>query len=171
VIAQQSIAANSSGNAARLSAWLAYGIGSLVIVVVLLRFAFVQRRQVRRHADDAISAIRRELETIVEWPTSCGPPMIACSRHPDRHRLRPRARRFRTGFGWFTYLKHFPASYLKIDMEFVRHVSEDATDQHIIESISGIAHALGKRTIAEGSRMRQRSRSSASERSITHRAT
>ena len=57
---------------------------------------------------------------------------------------------FGTGFGSFTYLKHFPASYLKIDMEFVRHVSDDATDQHIIESISGIAHALGKRTIAEG---------------------
>jgi diguanylate cyclase (GGDEF)-like protein len=65
-IAQQLISANSSGSAARLSAWLAYGIGSLVIIAVLLRFAFVQRREVRKHADDAISATRRELQTIVD---------------------------------------------------------------------------------------------------------
>jgi len=57
---------------------------------------------------------------------------------------------FGTGFGSFMYLKHFPAHYLKIDMEFVRHVSHDATDQQIVQSITGIAHALGKHTIAEG---------------------
>ncbi len=57
---------------------------------------------------------------------------------------------FGTGFGSFTYLKHLPARYLKIDMEFVRGVTTDATDLEIVRSIVGIAHSLGKETIAEG---------------------
>ena len=57
---------------------------------------------------------------------------------------------FGTGFGSFTYLKHLPARYLKIDMEFVRDINEDPTDKEIVRSIVGIAHTLGKHTIAEG---------------------
>jgi EAL domain-containing protein (putative c-di-GMP-specific phosphodiesterase class I) len=57
---------------------------------------------------------------------------------------------FGTGFGSFTYLKHLPARYLKIDMEFVRDINEDPTDREIVRSIVGIAHTLGKETIAEG---------------------
>ncbi len=57
---------------------------------------------------------------------------------------------FGTGFGSFTYLKHFPARYLKIDTDFIRHARNDATDQAIIRSICGVARALGKETIAEG---------------------
>lgn len=57
---------------------------------------------------------------------------------------------FGTGFGSFTYLKHVPARYLKIDMEFVRGVNTDPTDKEIVRSIIGIARTLGKETIAEG---------------------
>ena len=57
---------------------------------------------------------------------------------------------FGTGFGSFTYLKHIPARYLKIDMEFVRDIVTDPTDREIVRSIVGIAHTLGKETIAEG---------------------
>jgi diguanylate cyclase (GGDEF)-like protein/PAS domain S-box-containing protein len=57
---------------------------------------------------------------------------------------------FGTGFGSFTYLKHFPARYLKIDADFVRHACQDLTDQAIIGAICGVARALGKETIAEG---------------------
>ena len=57
---------------------------------------------------------------------------------------------FGTGFGSFAYLKHLPARYLKIDMEFVRGVNDDLTDREIVRSIVGIAHTLGKETIAEG---------------------
>ena len=57
---------------------------------------------------------------------------------------------FGTGFGSFTYLKHLPARYLKIDIEFVRDINEDPTDKEIVRSIIGIAHTLGKQTIAEG---------------------
>jgi diguanylate cyclase (GGDEF)-like protein/PAS domain S-box-containing protein len=57
---------------------------------------------------------------------------------------------FGTGFGSFTYLKHLPSSYLKIDMEFVRDMVNNTTDRHVVASIAKIAHSLGMQTIAEG---------------------
>jgi diguanylate cyclase (GGDEF)-like protein len=57
---------------------------------------------------------------------------------------------FGTGFGSFTYLKHLPTSYLKIDMEFVSHMDQNATDREVVKSITDVAHSLGKRTVAEG---------------------
>lgn len=57
---------------------------------------------------------------------------------------------FGTGFGSFTYLKHLPTSYLKIDTEFVSHMQESATDREVVRSITDVAHSLGKRTVAEG---------------------
>jgi diguanylate cyclase (GGDEF)-like protein len=57
---------------------------------------------------------------------------------------------FGTGFGSFTYLKHLPTSYLKIDIEFVRDILANATDREVVKSITDVAHSLGKRTVAEG---------------------
>ncbi|MHB8243315.1 MAG: putative bifunctional diguanylate cyclase/phosphodiesterase [Solirubrobacteraceae bacterium] len=57
---------------------------------------------------------------------------------------------FGTGFGSFTYLKHLPAHYLKIDMEFVREMVFNETDRQVVNSIVKVAHSLGKLTIAEG---------------------
>jgi diguanylate cyclase (GGDEF)-like protein/PAS domain S-box-containing protein len=57
---------------------------------------------------------------------------------------------FGTGFASFTYLKHIPARYLKIDQEFVRGLTRDETDREVVKSMVGIAHSLGKLTIAEG---------------------
>ena len=57
---------------------------------------------------------------------------------------------FGTGFGSFSYLKHIPARYLKIDIEFVRDLATDQTDQQVVKAIVGIAHSLNKLTIAEG---------------------
>lgn len=57
---------------------------------------------------------------------------------------------FGTGFAVFTYLKHIPAAYLKIDMEFIRDIMTNKTDQQIVRSIVDIAHSLDKLTIAEG---------------------
>jgi diguanylate cyclase (GGDEF)-like protein len=57
---------------------------------------------------------------------------------------------FGTGFGSFTYLKHLPARYLKIDMEFVREMVFNDTDREVVDSITKVAHSLGKLTIAEG---------------------
>jgi diguanylate cyclase (GGDEF)-like protein len=57
---------------------------------------------------------------------------------------------FGTGFGSFVYLKHLPARYLKIDMEFVREMVFNETDRQVVDSITKVAHSLGKQTIAEG---------------------
>jgi diguanylate cyclase (GGDEF)-like protein/PAS domain S-box-containing protein len=57
---------------------------------------------------------------------------------------------FGTGFASFTYLKHLPARYLKIDMEFIQHITEDDTDKEVVKSMVGIAHSLGMQTVAEG---------------------
>ncbi|HVX32326.1 MAG TPA: EAL domain-containing protein [Solirubrobacterales bacterium] len=57
---------------------------------------------------------------------------------------------FGTGFGSFTWLKHLPTSYLKIDMEFVSHMRDNATDREVVRSITDVAHSLGKQTVAEG---------------------
>lgn len=56
---------------------------------------------------------------------------------------------FGTGLSSFSYLKHLPVDYLKIDGSFVRNVHEDEDDRGLVRSMHEIAHLLGKRTIAE----------------------
>ncbi|HEV2815541.1 MAG TPA: EAL domain-containing protein [Solirubrobacteraceae bacterium] len=57
---------------------------------------------------------------------------------------------FGTGFGSFTYLRHLPANYLKLDMAFVRGLRVAEADRRVVGSIVGIADAFGIETIAEG---------------------
>jgi diguanylate cyclase (GGDEF)-like protein len=56
---------------------------------------------------------------------------------------------FGAGFGSFSYLKHLPFDYLKIDGEFVQHCAENETDRILISAVVQIAHGMGKATIAE----------------------
>jgi diguanylate cyclase (GGDEF)-like protein/PAS domain S-box-containing protein len=55
---------------------------------------------------------------------------------------------FGAGFGSFSYLKHLPAAYLKIDGDFVE-APRSRTDELVIAAIVGMARGLGKSTIAE----------------------
>ena len=57
---------------------------------------------------------------------------------------------FGTGFGSFTYLKHLPADFLKLDQEFVRDLAGSDADRKVVDSIVHIARRFGQRTIAEG---------------------
>ncbi len=57
---------------------------------------------------------------------------------------------FGTGFGSFNYLKNFPARYLKIDREFVRHLLTSESDRRIVKTIVRVAADFGHQTIAEG---------------------
>jgi PAS domain S-box-containing protein len=57
---------------------------------------------------------------------------------------------FGTGFGTFTYLKHLPVDYLKIDIEFVRDLLTNEDDRQVVRAIVGVAKEYGMQTVAEG---------------------
>ena len=56
---------------------------------------------------------------------------------------------FGAGFSSFSYLKHLPVDKLKIDGSFVQGMADSRIDQAMVQSMSQVAHALGKQTIAE----------------------
>jgi diguanylate cyclase (GGDEF)-like protein/PAS domain S-box-containing protein len=56
---------------------------------------------------------------------------------------------FGAGFGSFSYLKHLPFDVLKIDGEFVANAEDNETDRLVIAAVTGIAHGLGRTTVAE----------------------
>jgi diguanylate cyclase (GGDEF)-like protein len=56
---------------------------------------------------------------------------------------------FGVGFSSFDYLKRLPVDYVKIDGSFVREIERSSSDLAMVRSINEIAHALGRRTIAE----------------------
>ena len=56
---------------------------------------------------------------------------------------------FGSGFSSYSYLKHFPADFVKIDGHFVRDLLDDQYDKAIVKSIHEVAHAMGMQTVAE----------------------
>ena len=56
---------------------------------------------------------------------------------------------FGIGFSSFTYLRHFPVDYLKLDGSFIRQLPDRPEDQAIVRALHQIATGFGKRTIAE----------------------
>lgn len=56
---------------------------------------------------------------------------------------------FGKGFSSFYQLKNLDVDYLKIDGSFVRNLSKDPVDKHLVTAMVHLAGSLGKRTIAE----------------------
>ncbi len=57
---------------------------------------------------------------------------------------------FGTGFASLSYLKRIPARHLKIDIEFVRDLTRDESDERLVRGIIGMAREFDQTTIAEG---------------------
>jgi diguanylate cyclase (GGDEF)-like protein len=56
---------------------------------------------------------------------------------------------FGAGYSSYSYLKSLPVEFIKIDGVFIKNLVGDDVDQEIVRSISDIAKAAGKQTIAE----------------------
>ncbi|MFC2079242.1 EAL domain-containing protein [Candidatus Bipolaricaulota bacterium] len=56
---------------------------------------------------------------------------------------------FGKGFSSFYQLKNLDVDYLKIDGSFVRNLSKDPVDKHLVTAMVQLAKSLGKHTIAE----------------------
>lgn len=56
---------------------------------------------------------------------------------------------FGTGYSSFSYLKHLPVDYLKIDGSFIRSLTHDAVDQSMVRMVGEVARAAGIQTVAE----------------------
>ena len=57
---------------------------------------------------------------------------------------------FGTGYGSFTYLQQLPVTELKIDIDYVRALARDRTDQRLVKSIVSVARNFEMKTVAEG---------------------
>lgn len=56
---------------------------------------------------------------------------------------------FGSGMASFAYLKDLPVNSVKIDGRFVKNLAASPVDQAMVKAMNEIAHALGKRTVAE----------------------
>ncbi|MDH5259595.1 MAG: GGDEF and EAL domain-containing protein, partial [Gammaproteobacteria bacterium] len=56
---------------------------------------------------------------------------------------------FGVGYSSFGYLKDLPVDYVKLDGSFVQNLGNDRVKAAIVKAMNEVAHALGKKTVAE----------------------
>lgn len=56
---------------------------------------------------------------------------------------------FGSGFSSYSYLKHMPVEFVKIEGEFVERIIDDEVDRAMVKSMVDVAKACGKQVVAE----------------------
>jgi len=56
---------------------------------------------------------------------------------------------FGSGYSSFTYLRDLPVDYVKLDGSFIKNISNDKVKKAIVVAMNDVAHAIGKKTVAE----------------------
>ncbi|MDH5436631.1 MAG: EAL domain-containing protein [Gammaproteobacteria bacterium] len=56
---------------------------------------------------------------------------------------------FGSGMSSFTYLKHLPVDFLKIDGHFIKNIINDPIDNAMVMAVNQVGHVMGLKTIAE----------------------
>lgn len=56
---------------------------------------------------------------------------------------------FGVGFSSFKYIQMLPVDFIKIDGSFMKNLDTDVTQKALVQAMNAVAHALGKKTIAE----------------------
>ena len=56
---------------------------------------------------------------------------------------------FGSGQSSYSYLKHLPVDFVKLDGMFVRNIATNAGDRDMVQSMNEIGHFMGKKTVAE----------------------
>ena len=56
---------------------------------------------------------------------------------------------FGSGYSSFTYIKDLPVDYVKLDGSFVTNICNDKVKKAIVVAMNDVAHAIGKKTVAE----------------------
>ena len=56
---------------------------------------------------------------------------------------------FGAGYSSFSYLKDLPVDFVKLDGSYIKQITKDPVKRAIVVAMNDVAHALGKKTIAE----------------------
>ena len=56
---------------------------------------------------------------------------------------------FGAGYSSFSYLKDLPVNFVKFDGSYVQNLTSDSVKRAIVVAMNDVAHALGRKTIAE----------------------
>jgi diguanylate cyclase (GGDEF)-like protein/PAS domain S-box-containing protein len=139
---------------AQIETWKAAGLPLLVSVNIdaihLEQTDFVDHLRQQLLAHPALSAGDLELEVLetsalhdIAYVSSV---ILACREMGVGFALDD----FGTGYSSLTYLKHLPASLLKIDQSFVRDMLDDPDDLSILNGVLGLSIAFRRQAIAEG---------------------
>ncbi|MBX2808358.1 MAG: EAL domain-containing protein [Cellvibrionaceae bacterium] len=138
----------------QIGQWQKQGLNTKVSVNIsgyqLLQINFVSKLQqlIRQHENININAL--EIEVLESNALEDIEHISAVIRQCQALNINFALDDFGTGYSTLTYLKHLPASQLKIDRSFVHDLLDNPDNVAIVDSVMGLANAFQREVIAEG---------------------